>query len=113
MLFVLGLFPHISNPEYIQCNVTSLFNLDWKVVVELKGENMAKFRLTLLRGRRTGSYIEIIEFVEVESIEQAVNEALEIAKRNKWHIEKVERVGVLPVEDREIIVKRKGWGDEE
>ena len=56
------------------------------------GKETAKYRVTFLRGRRNGSHIEILEIVEAQDSEEAVNKALEIAKTARWHIERIERV---------------------
>lgn len=63
-------------------------------VVENVGRNKAKakYRVTFLRGRRSGSYIEILEIVEAEDAEEALNIALDMSKRARWHVERVERM---------------------
>ena len=53
---------------------------------------MAKYKVLFLRGRRSGSHIEILEIVDAEDAEAAVNEALQVAGKVKWHVEKVERM---------------------
>lgn len=51
-----------------------------------------RYKALFLRGRRTGSYIEILEIIEAEDAEEAVRLALDIAEKAKWHLEKVERM---------------------
>jgi hypothetical protein len=51
-----------------------------------------KYEITFLRGRRSGSYIEIIEMVSAEDSEEAVEKAIKKATENKWHVEKVKEI---------------------
>ena len=53
---------------------------------------MTKYEITYLRGRRSGSYIEILEIVEAESSEEAVDKALAKAEKVKWHVERVRQI---------------------
>lgn len=61
-------------------------------VTSQTGSKLAKYRVTFLRGRRNASHIEILEIVEAQNSEEAVNKALQIAQTAKWHVEKVERI---------------------
>lgn len=58
-----------------------------------RGEEKAKYKVTFLRfGFGKNSYIEILEIVEAEDAERALDIAFGIADKAKWHVEKVERM---------------------
>ena len=59
-----------------------------------RGREKGKYQVTFLRfGKK--SDIKILEIVEAEDAEDALNIALGIAEKAKWHIEKVERMNEI------------------
>jgi len=62
-------------------------------VVESLEDKQKMYKVTLLRGRREGAHIEILETVEAKDAEEALDIAFKIAEQTKWHIEKLERIG--------------------
>lgn len=46
----------------------------------------------LFRGRKEASRTEMIDYVYANDLKEAVDQALSIAAKNQWHLERVERV---------------------
>ena len=53
---------------------------------------MTKYEITFLRGRKTGSHIEIVETISAEDSEAAVDKAIARAKEAGWHVDRVKQI---------------------